>query len=110
MVNVNKTMKGISAVKGKIMKDLKIMIGMYEEVSSDVQKRFNNEFKASGSMNGLEDFYLLNQILKKNTISTKNSLTLLSKMRDISNFNVIEEEINDAALEEIFEEQKSNKI
>ena len=61
-------------------------------------------------MNGLEDFYLLNQILKKNTISTKNSLTLLSKMRDISNFNVIEEEINDAALEEIFEEQKSNKI
>lgn len=106
MADINKTMKSISTIRGKIVKDLIKMVGMYEEVSSDVQKRFNDEFKTTGSMNGLEDFYMLNQILKKNAISTKNSLTLLNKMRDISGFNVTEEEVDEEALEEIFEEEK----
>jgi hypothetical protein len=100
MSDLNNITKDATALRGKVLKDLETLIKMYGDLEGSVNDRFREEFqKNADSLNGLEDFYMLNNSVKKNHIAVKNAYALLKRMRDIGGFDIVEEEIADKELE-----------
>lgn len=99
-MELNNITKDATALRGKVLKDLETLIKMYGDLEGSVNDRFREEFqKNAGSLNGLEDFYMLNSNVKKNHIAVKNAHALLKRMRDVGGFDIVEEEIADKELE-----------
>jgi hypothetical protein len=78
---------------------------MYGSLESEVGLRFREEHsKNAGRMEGLEDFYMLNQIVKKNLISVKQAYSIVHRMKDISGYDITEE------IEEVKEAREEKEI
>jgi hypothetical protein len=102
MKDLNQITKEATVLRGKILKDLNTLIGLYGELEGSIKDRFRNEFhKNAGSINGLEDFYMLTNIASKNNIAVKNAYAGLNRMRDVGGFEIIEEEVLDKELENL---------
>jgi hypothetical protein len=105
MADLNHITRDATVLRGKILKDLDTLIKMYGEFEGSVTDRFRNEYERNaGSTNGLEDFYMLNNIVKKNHIAVKNAHALLKRMRDVEGFEITEEELVDKELEELLKQ------
>jgi len=105
MADLNKITKDATALRGKILKDLDTLIKVYGEFEGSVTDRFRDEYsKNAGSLNGLEDFYMLNSVVRKNHIAVKNAYALLKRMRDIDGYEISEEEVLDKELEELLKQ------
>jgi len=106
MPDINKSIKDISSLKKKVMGDLLTLCSMLSKTSSEVDARFRGEFqRQEGKLAGLEDFNVLNRILKKNAMLAKNAQMLLQKMRSTTGYDVSEDEAPvDKEIQEIFEE------
>jgi len=91
----------LSDVKGKMHKILEI----YAELESDVNNRFRDEYtKNDGKIDGLEDFYMLRNVIRKNNIGLKNAFTILSRMQNLKGFDISEEQIEDKMLAELLKD------
>jgi len=91
----------LSDVKGKMHKILEI----YAELESDVNNRFREEYsKNDGKIDGLEDFYMLRNVIRKNNIGLKNAFTILSRMQNLKGFDISEEQIEDKMLAELLKD------
>ena len=104
MANLNKDLEEAAGLKRKILSDLEKLTGICSKVSKEVNSRLHLEMSQNGSSEGLEDFAMLNQIVKKNAMMVKNAHTLLNRMRTTEGYSVSEEKIPDEkALEELFD-------
>ena len=101
--DIGKSLQEVSAKHKKILSDLEEYTGIYNKVSAEINQRFRDELSKMGSSSGLEDFYTLNTLLKKNAMNIKNACLLVKRMKDVSGYNISEEQIEEKQLEKIFE-------
>ena len=104
MEDLNKITSDITVLKKKILKDLDTFITLYTKLGSDVDSRFKDEYRNNrGLLDGLEDFHLLNYLCKKNLSAAKSAHSVIARIKDISGFDIKEEEI-DKELEKLLGE------
>ena len=106
MPNLNKDLQEIGTLKHKIMRDLEALSGICSRSAKEINSRLHDELlRKNGSTNGLEDFTMLNMIVKKNAIAVKNAHTLLNRVQTTEGYSVSEENVPDEnkELEELFE-------
>jgi hypothetical protein len=83
--------KNVIGLTKKIQKDLKELLGLYKKFQGEIETRFREELQEqNGKMDGLEDFYGLNLLLKRNFQNVGNSNTLMSRLKDFSGFDISE--------------------
>ncbi len=99
MPNLNEKLKSAENIKKKLIADFEAMLDIYGGMSDEVNEKFRNEYQSNKGLNGIEDFLVLNNIVKKNMMSLKNAYGLLKKMRSTSGFDV--EELIDKELSDI---------
>lgn len=80
----------------------------YADLSNEIERRFREELsEQKGNLSGLEDFYQLSLIIKRNFQVTKQVINLFMKMRDISSYNIVEEtntDSNEKVVEKLIED------
>ena len=102
MSDVSKMISNVSSLSKKIGKELIKLSMSYDELFNEVDRRFKEELsRQNGKINGLEDFYSLFLSLKQDRNKIRNSAHLMGGLRDISQFNVSEEAL---------EEERENRL
>jgi hypothetical protein len=102
MADLNRIASDITNARQRILKEMGDLLSMYRELDSSITSRFNTEYRANdGSLTGLEDFYILKNIVRKNNVAVKNAHAILSRMQDVAGFDISEEAIVDKELEKI---------
>ena len=69
-----------------------------------MEEKFREEVREQGGkMDGLEDFYRLNMVVKRNSQIISNTLGMINKVKDISGFNIeeITEDIENKNIKEL---------
>lgn len=93
MANPNKMIAESSKLTKKLKDDLKRLMALYDELHRDVDTKFKTEYiNQNGSTDGLEDFYALILDLKTNRSKLKNTFSLLSRLKDITKYDIDETE------------------
>ncbi len=96
MSEVNKMISDVSSLSKKIAKDLDTLSSVYHRLFDDINHRFKEELlRQNGKINGLEDFYSLVILLKGDKTKVRNALSILGGLKDISQFNVSEEALEE---------------
>jgi hypothetical protein len=106
MPDANQTIKKITGLKEKVKKDLANLLGLYDSLKGEVDRKFRKELKhQKGDYNGLEDFYALVMMIKKDSQTVSGASGLVKRLNDLSGFNIseIEEEVENVELEKIFD-------
>lgn len=95
-MEINKAFKDISIKHKKIFKDMEDILKNYINLESELNSRFKTEYSRNNNkIDGLEDFYSLKALVRKNVMLNKSAFGLLSKIRDMSGFDISEEEVSD---------------
>jgi len=93
MADLNKMMSDIKGMRRNILKKLQEYLSTYTDLEKEVQNRFHDEFSHNNhKLSGLEDFHQLSYACKKNLTTLKTSFNLISKMSDLSGFEIDEED------------------
>lgn len=93
MADSNKMIADSLRQTKKLKDDLKKLIDLYDVLFKDVDKRFRSEYMhQKGSTDGLEDFYTLILDLKTNRSKLKNTFSLLTRLKDLSKYDINETE------------------
>jgi hypothetical protein len=109
MPDPNKMRDSISTKTNKIRKDMGALSAQYQDLSKEIHRRFREELREQkGSMDGLEDFYQLSMLVKRNAQVANHMLGMLSKLTDISGYNITEETEKDD-VERLVEELTESK-
>lgn len=96
MSEVNKMISDVSSLSKKVAKDLTTLTHVYHMLFDDINHRFKEELvRQNGKIDGLEDFYSLLITLKGDKTKVRNALSLLGGLKDISQFNVSEEALEE---------------
>lgn len=94
MPDLNKLMVDIQKSSSDIEVQLKTLFGKYESLYHDANSQFTTErIASSGSMDGLENFYHLVQVIRRNKDVMGSLVRGISNLRSISNFKFVEEEV-----------------
>lgn len=107
MPDLNRQLNDISSLRKKVMRDLEKMSAMCARTSAQLNQQFRSTFtRRKGAVDGMEDLYLLNTIMKKNSMSARNALAVIKRMRNTDGYDLpTEDEIEmNAELEDLFEE------
>jgi len=81
----------VAELTNKIERELKDLTGLYAAFNKEIELMFKEELSLQdGKMEGLEDFYGLKIIVGRNNQNVNNALGMLSRIRDISSFNISE--------------------
>jgi len=91
--DLNKNISDVNAMRKKMLKDLQGYLALYTELEKDVQNRFQTEYRHNNNnIAGLEDFQRLSYICKKNLTMVKSATGFISKVSDLSGFDINEED------------------
>jgi hypothetical protein len=91
MADLNNIKKQITDLTNKAQSDLSNLLDAYGSMQEDVETRFRTEQREQGGrMDGLEDFYSLNLLVKRNLQTVSNTVGMLKRLRDISGFDISE--------------------
>jgi len=102
MSNLNKIISDVCSERGKILRDIEQYFKKYTNLSKDIDIRFKDMFRErKGSLDGLEDFHMLNSIVKRNVGDIRIALICLKRLRDISPYKI--EESDEELLKKILE-------
>lgn len=94
MPDINKMISDANAMRGNVLKGLKEYLTMYYGLEKEVQSRFQEEYGQNNhKIAGLEDFHMLSYRCKRNLNTIKSSFNLISRMSDLSGFDINEEDI-----------------
>jgi hypothetical protein len=77
----------------EVEKKLKEFYEKYDAFYREGNHQFSDERIASGSMKGLEDFYRLIQVVKRNRDVVGSLIRGMSNLRPISDFKWVEEDV-----------------
>jgi hypothetical protein len=92
MSDLPKMINDVNAMKKKVQRDLKKFTMTYSELSEEVNKKFQEEYRFNNyKIDGLEEFQHLLSTCKKNAIVAKSTVGILSRISEISNFDISEE-------------------
>lgn len=104
MADLNNIKNEVTAATKKVLEDLKALTWKYAEFQKEIESKFRDELRSqNGKIDGLDDFYSLNLIVKRNSQNVNNAFSIVSKLKDVSSFNIDEiSEADNKKLEEIF--------
>lgn len=94
MADLNKIMIDIQRKSSDIENSIKELFTKYEILYREGNKIFHRERIAVGSMEGLESFYRLIQVIRRNRDVIGSLLRGVNNLRSISDFKFVEEEIS----------------
>ncbi len=105
MPDPNKMRDGIDTLSKKIKRDMGALAAQYGGLANEVNRRFRDELREqNGKMDGLEDFYQLTMLVKRNAQVANHVLGMMSKMTDISSYDISEDTEKKDDVEELIEE------
>ena len=94
MPDINKMISDANAMRSNVLKGLKEYLTLYYDLEKEVQSRFQEEYGHNNhKIAGLEDFHMLSYRCKKNLSAVKSAFNIVSRMSDISGFDISEEDI-----------------
>lgn len=99
MPNLNSQLKQVDDLKKRVLTDLEVLLGIYGKMAEEVNDKFRSEYQNNNGLSGIEEFLVLNNIVKKNMMTLKNVYALLKRMRSTAGFDV--EELIDKELADI---------
>lgn len=92
MKELDSIQRDVSSKTKKIQKELKELFGLYRNFQSEIETRFREEYnEQGGKLDGLEDFYSFSLIAKRNMQNVGNALALMSRIKDVSGYDITEE-------------------
>lgn len=104
MADLNNTLNNIRDLRKKVLGDLASLLEMHAKAADDVQERYRMEYQQNGgSVEGLEDFYALNNIMRKNNFNIRNAHALVNRMMNTEGFDISEEVIETKKLDKILQ-------
>lgn len=92
-MDLNKELQSIQKSSSEIEDRLKTLFLRYEDLCKESTRQYSNERTLTGSTNGLEDFYRLTQILKRNRDLMGSLFRGIKGLRPLENFKFVEEEV-----------------
>jgi hypothetical protein len=103
MKSTNQSISKITFLKERIKKELATLTGLYLSLRDEIDSKFKEELRnQKGDYSGLEDFYALVMMIKKDANTSAGALNLIRRLNDVSDFNVSDIQDN-IELEKIFE-------
>lgn len=100
MSDLTQMFKDAAAMRKRAEKELAAMLALYVEFSGEVDKRFQEEYSDNGGkMEGLEDFFALKNLLKRNLATLKHSFGSLKMIKPLDAFEISEKEIEEKQVE-----------
>lgn len=92
MPEINKMISDANGIRKGILKQLQEYLVVYASLEKEVQNRFHTEYTSNDhKLAGLEDFHQLSYACKKNLTMVKTAFNLVSKISDLSGFDIDEE-------------------
>lgn len=91
--DMNKLMDGIQKDSKEVENQLKNILGKYEELYRFGNQKYVEERAASGSLDGLEDFYILVQTIRRNRDVIGSLIRGISSLRNLSRYKFVEQDI-----------------
>ena len=93
MANLDKMKNDIASLTEKVNKDVQRLLGTYSDLNTRLQLDLKEEFiRNSGNLEGLEDFQSLANMVKRNRQSVANMASLMRRMKNISEFNISQDD------------------
>jgi len=93
MANPNKMISDSTRMSKKLKGEIGKLMALYDELFKDIDRKFRTEYvNQNGSIDGLEDFYTLLMDLKINKSKLKNIFSLMSRMKDLTKYDINEAE------------------
>jgi hypothetical protein len=92
MKELDNIQREVSNKTKKVQKDIKELFSLYRSFQSEIESRFREEINEQGGrLEGLEDFYSFSLITKRNMQNIGNTLALISRVKDVSGYDITEE-------------------
>ena len=104
MPNLDKIKKDASVLSEKVKEAIKVLLTTYSQFQTSLEEKFREEVREQGGkMDGLEDFYRLNMVVKRNSQIISTTLGMFNKIKDVSGFDIeeISEEIDNKNIKEL---------
>jgi hypothetical protein len=98
-MDMNKTMQELQGRFSRIQTDLRKLLDDYEGTVREVNKQFMDERQASGSMEGLDGFYRLLQVMKRNRDVIGSLVRGSQGLRPVDKFKFVEEDVPEPKVE-----------
>jgi len=106
MADLNKIMIDVQRKSSNVENSIKELLGKYEILYREGNKIFHRERIATGSIEGLENFHRLIQIIRRNRDVIGSLLRGVNNLRPISDFKFVEEEISQASKKKLMKRKK----
>lgn len=90
--DLNQMVSGIQKGSTDIDQKLKTLFGEYNDLYTEANRQFLSERSASGNMTGLEDFYRMVQIIRRNRDVMGSLVRGVINLRSLKEFKVVEED------------------
>lgn len=110
MPDLNKLMGEIEKDSSGLKKDLRKILAKYEELYREGNKIFIAERIASGSMEGLQEFYRLIQNIKRNRDVLGSLMRGIMNLRTLTSFKFVEETISEPKIKKSIKKPKIEHI
>jgi hypothetical protein len=91
--DLNKIIADVQKDGNHIEAQLKALYGKYDNLFRESNRQLNQERSVIGSMKGLEDFYHLTQLIRRNRDVTGSLLRGFTNLRSLNGFKFVEEDI-----------------
>ena len=98
-MDMNKNLKGLQDRFSIIKNDLVILLGDYDGMVREVHKVYMDERTASGTTAGLEEFYRLLQVMRRNRDVIGSLVRGSSGLRPVDRFKFVEEDVPEQKVE-----------
>jgi len=109
MPELNNMLKNIQAQSTTTEKSLRKLVVDYEALYTEASRIYRQERLASKNMEGLEEFYHLNLILRRNKNVVGSTLRAIKNLRSLKNFEFVEEPEEAPAETKTAEKQINNR-
>ena len=97
--DMNKTMQELQERFSKIKIDLRKILDDYDGMVREINKQYMDERQASGSMEGLDGFYRLLQVMRRNRDVIGSLVRGSLGLRPVDKFKFVEEDIPEPKVE-----------
>lgn len=102
MKDLNKLSSESESLRKRTLKDIDGLLSIYSDYNSSIESSFREEMiRNKGSMNGMEDFYMLRNAVRKNFMAVKGAHSMLHRMSAVSGYDVKEDSQIDEELKDI---------
>ena len=92
MADMNQILNSIQKQTSEVDASMNKLLMAYEELHKESSRMFREEYTASNNMSGLEDFYRLTQLVRRNRDIVGSMTRGLKNLHHLNEFKFVEEE------------------